>query len=177
MTREVVDTNVLTIASAPMANWVHPRVPLSELALIHKVFEWVKQFREDADRHLVMDVGQTILEEYQARGNMPEFCHYGRQVVQHKFSTGATHWVELTYQNNGDERVACLPADVEALVHDLGDRKMIAAAAAAQAPIVNACDSDWSNDNEQRALERMGVQLVQVLTDDERVHCLGRRHD
>lgn len=174
MSREVVDTNVLTIASAPMAGWGHPRIPLAELALVQKVFDWVRVFRDDVERQLVMDLGQTIHEEYKSRGNMPEFGHYGRQVVQHKFSTGATHWVELEYWNNGDERVARLRPEVEALVHDLGDRKMIAAAAAAGGPIVNACDSDWTNANEQRALQLMAVELVQVLTDDERSHCRGR---
>lgn len=171
MSSEVIDTNVLTIASAPAAGWVHPRIPLAELALIQRVFKWVKAFREDASRHMVMDRGQTILEEYKSRGNMPEFGHYGRRVVQHKISTGKVTWVDLEYWNNGDERVAKLPEDVEALVHDLGDRKMIGAAAAAQAPIVNACDSDWSDKKEQRALGMMGVEVVQVLTDDERKHC------
>ena len=174
MSNEVIDTNVLTIASAPMAGWVRPRIPLAELALIRKVFEWVKAFRDDDKRHLVMDRGQTILEEYKSRGNMPEFRHYGRQVVQHKFSTGATYWVDLEYWNNGNERVARLPEAVEELVHDLGDRKMIAAAAEAEASICNACDSDWSNPNEQRALGMMGVEVVQILTDDERVHCRER---
>jgi hypothetical protein len=171
MSREVVDTNVLTIASAPMAGWCYPRIPLAEVELVRKVFDWVRAFREDADRCLVMDVCQTILSEYKSPGNMPDFNHYGRQVVHHKFSTGAMCWVELEYWTNGDERVARLPENVEALVHDLGDRKMIAAASMAQAPIVNACDSDWSHDSEQRALEIMGVEVLQILTDDERVNC------
>ena len=172
MNSEVVDTNVLTIGSAPMDGWVHPRIPLAERALIQKVFAWVRAFREDASRHLVMDQEQTILKEYKSRGNMPDFGHYGQRVVQHKFSTGAVTWVDLEYWNNANERVARLPMEVEALVHDLGDRKRIAAAA--QAPIVNACDSDWSHPKEQRALERMGVEVVQISSDDEREHCLGR---
>ena len=175
MSRFVVDTNVLTIASAPLAGWVHPRVPLTELELIHKVFAWVRAFRDDREQLLVMDQSKAILEEYSSRGNMPEFQHYGRQVVQHKFSTGATHWVDLEYDENGFERVAVLPDDVEALVHDLGDRKMIAAAAAATAPIVNACDSDWTNDNEVEALARIGVTVVQILTAEERENCRGHR--
>ncbi|MBU0550833.1 hypothetical protein KKF91_17685 [Myxococcota bacterium] len=171
MSPEVVDTNVLTIASAPAAGWVHPRIPLAELSLILKVLQWVMAFRDDHCRLLVMDVGKTIFEEYSSHSNMPEFLHYGRQVVQHKFSTGAAYWVELEYWNNGSERVARLPTEIEDLVHDLGDRKMIAAASKASAPIVNACDSDWSNLNEQRALQIMHVRLIQVLTAQERAHC------
>lgn len=174
MSSLVIDTNVLTIASAPLAGWVHPRIPLAELALVDKVFNWVKAFREDADRELVMDCGKAILDEYLSPRNMSEFNHYGRQVVQHKFSTGCTHWVTLEYWNNGSERVARLPEAAEALMHDLGDRKMVAAAAAAQASIVNASDSDWSNDKERRALELMGVEVVQILTDAERAHCRER---
>jgi len=173
MSPEVLDTNVLTIGSAPLADWVHPRIPLAEKILVQKVFQWLRTFREDPTRHLVMDDEQTILAEYKSRGNMPEFMLYGRQVVQHKISTGATRWVTLAYWANGDERVARLPAEVETLLHDLGDRKMVAAAAAAKAPIVNACDSDWSHENERRALELMSVRVVQILTDEERADCRG----
>ena len=141
--------------------------------MILKVLKWVKAFRNDPSRQLVMDGEHSILSEYKSRGNMPDFQHFGRQVVHHKFSTNAIRWVALKYWNNGDERVAHLPENVESLLHDLGDRKMVAAAAAAEAPIVNACDSDWTNENEQKALELMGVTVVQILTDEERAACRG----
>jgi hypothetical protein len=174
MSSEVIDTNVLTIASAPFAQWVHPRIPLADLRLVQKVLNWVRAFREDSDRHLVMDHGRSILDEYESRGNMPEFLHYGRQVVHHKMTTNSTAWVTLEYRDNGSEKVACLPPEVEALIHDLGDCKMIAAASCADAPIVNACDSDWTNENEQRALDLMGVSVTQILTADERAQCRER---
>jgi hypothetical protein len=174
MTGTVIDTNVLTIASAPHAKWVHPRIPLADLEAVNKVFEWVKAFRDDATRHLVMDYEQSILDEYRSVKNMPEFMHYGRQVVHHKVTTGAMVLVALDYQFNGTERVARLPAEVEALMHDLGDRKMVAAAAAAGAPIVNASDADWTNESEKKALELMEVDLVQLLTDEERALLKGR---
>jgi len=175
MSCEVVDTNVLTVASAPLAGWGPPRIPLSDQRLVQKVFEWTRTFREDSSRHLVMDYEQTILAEYKNRGTMPEFNLYGRQVVQHKISTGATCWVALEYQDNGSERVARLPAEVEELLHDLGDRKMLAAAVAANAPIVNAVESDWTDEKEQRALEILGVTVVQLLTDEERATARERR--
>ena len=174
MGREVIDTNVLTIATALHAGWGHPRIPLAEIELVRKVFEWVRAFKEDPSRHLVMDQGRTIRKEYASRNNMPDFFHYGLQVVQHKFDTNATCWVDLEYWDNGDERVARLPEEVEPLVHDLGDRKMIAAAAKAGACIVNACDSDWTGEKEQRALKMMGVEVVQILSESERAHCKGR---
>jgi len=79
MSSEVIDTNVLTIATAPTENWVHPRIPLRELKLILKVFEWVRTFRENDNRKLVMDCGKTILEEYSSRRNMPSHGLYGRR--------------------------------------------------------------------------------------------------
>ncbi len=174
---EVIDTNVLTIASAVDAGWVHPRIPLAERRLVLAVLRWVMKFRDSRDRHLVMDYAQTILAEYKSPRNMPEHGLYGRQVVQHKFDTGAIHFVELTYWNNGSERVACLPEEVEVLIHDLGDRKMVAAAYEAGAILVNACDSDWTNPEEVEALELLGISLVQVLTDEERSHCRSHESD
>jgi hypothetical protein len=175
MSAEVVDTNVLTIATGLMEGWVHPRIPLSDLRLIKKVHDWVKAFRADPVRHIVMDGEQTILGEYKKPGNMPEFHHYGRGVVHYKYSMNAVSWVQLEYMNNGTERVARLPTEIESLVHDLGDRKMIAAASQAGAPIVNACDGDWEKESERRALEKMRVSVVQILTDDERAQCRERK--
>lgn len=173
MGREVIDSNVLTIASAPAAGWVHPRIPLEELRLIDKVFEWVKTFRDDPARHMVLDLGGTIESEYKSAQNMPDYMMYGRRVIAHKFQTCAVHIVELEYWHNGAERVARLPTEIEALIHDLGDRKMIAAAYEAGAALVNACDSDWTDTNESTALAMLGIELIQILTDDERTHCRG----
>jgi hypothetical protein len=174
MSREVIDTNVLTIASAPSEDWFHPRIPLSELRLVFKVLQWVQAFGAAVGRHLVMDVGGTILEEYGSARNMPDHGMYGRQVVQAKFDRGQVHFVDLTYWNNGFERVAHLPKEVEALVHDLGDRKMLAAAYEASAQLVNACDGDWTEPPVVQALDLLELRLVQVLSDAERVHCRTR---
>lgn len=128
MSAEVLDSNVLTIASAPGAGWVHPRIPLRERELIFKVFKWVQAFHNNRTRHLVLDGGGTIFEEYRSAGNMPRADLYGRRVVQAKWDRGEIQWVQLEYWLNGSERVAELPQEVAALIHDLGDRKMVAAA-------------------------------------------------
>ena len=174
MSSEVVDTNVLTIASAPGEGWAHPRIPLREWELVLKVFAWAVEFRSAPDRRLVLDEGGTILEEYAGRANLPEYQSYGRQLVQHKFETGAVDFVHLTYWNNGDERVATLPKEVASLLHDLGDRKMVAAAFEAKACLVNACDSDWEQPAEPEALAMLDVPLVQLLSDEERASCRER---
>ena len=96
---------------------------------------------------------------------------YGRRVVQHKFDRGALCPVRLEYLKDGEKLVARLPPEIEDLVHDNDDWKMIAAAFEANAPLVNACDSDWSNPAEIEALATLGIQLVQILTDEERQFC------
>lgn len=63
--------------------------------------------------------------------------------------------------------MAHLPSEVVDLVHDLGDRKIVAAAFNAAAPIVNAADSDWSDPRVQVALSQLGVTVIQLLTPSE----------
>lgn len=152
--------------------WTRPRIPLDDLVLIRRVFDWVESFRADEARLLVMDKPeQTILGEYRSK---LETHHYGRKVVQHKFDTGALAIAQLSYTANGAELVAVLPPEVEALLHDLGDRKMVAAAYEAKAPIINATDSDWTEPAVQEALGHLGVTVVQLLTDEERAGCKTR---
>ncbi len=116
---------------------------------------------------------QTILIEY--RNNLPDARLFGRRVVQHKFDTGALEPVGLTYWNNGAERVADLPdSAADPYIHDLGDRKMVAAAFAANAPIYNATDGDWTEPNVAIGLEMLGVTVHELLTEEERHACKER---
>ena len=175
MAAEVIDSNELTIATAYPQGWSHPDIPLRDASLVKKVFDWVREFREDTTRLLVVDFPeQTIMKEYRSPRNLPKHEYYGRQVIQHKFDTGAICPVQLEYWNNGDEKVAVVPEQVVDLLHDLGDRSKVAAAFEADAPIVNACDSDWAQPNEQQALQMLGIELIQILTDVERRQCTGR---
>lgn len=169
--RKVIDTNVLTVATGAMEGWSRPRIPVDDVRIIQKVYSWVKSFRESSDV-LVLDCDWTIQKEY--RANMRSSQMYGRQVVQAKFDRQEVHYVQLEYWDNGNEKVAKLPEEVEALLHDLGDRKMVAVASKAGAVLVNATDSDWSNDAEQQALSQLGIDLEQVLTDAERDKCRER---
>ena len=114
---------------------------------------------------------RTILKEY--KDNL-RHEHFGRRVVQHKFDTGRMKIVDLTYWSNGDELVADLPEHCVDNFHDLGDRKMVAAAAAANAPIVNATDSDWTEAAVISGLDKLGVSIKQLLTEAERRACKER---
>ena len=69
---------------------------------------------------------QTIRKEYER--NLPKES-YGRRVMIDKFTTGSIDFVHLTYWSNGEERVAHLPEPrLDRNFHDLGDRKLVAAA-------------------------------------------------
>jgi len=172
MSGEVIDTNVLVVATAAEQGWKQPRVPTNDQEVIQRVFEWVETFRKNKDRHLVMDFPKrTILKEY--KDNL-RHEHFGRRVVQHNFDTGRMKIVDLTYWSNGDELVADLPKHCVDNFHDLGDRKMVAAAAAANAPIVNATDSDWTETAVISGLDKLGVSIKQLLTEAERRACKER---
>jgi hypothetical protein len=175
MPGEVVDTNVLVLASALEEGWSRPRVPTSDLLVFKRVFDWLSAFRVDGDRPLVMDLPQrTIWGEY-ARNVAPE--HYGMRVVQAKWDAGCLHIVTLQFESNGAELVALLPDEVAAGIHDLGDRKMVAAAFEASAPIVNAADSDWEHPHVSAALALLGVEVVQLLTREQRAACKPRSNE
>jgi hypothetical protein len=172
MPGEVIDTNVLVLASALEQGWSRPRVPTSDVRVFCTVHEWLRTFRSAEARSLVMDLPKrTIWVEY-ARNLAPD--DYGMKVVQSKWDAGLIEVVQLQFESNGEEAVAVLPAEAAAGIHDLGDRKMVAAAFFATAPIVNAADSDWEHPGVVAALEMMGVQVVQLLTPEQRKACKAR---
>ncbi|HBL31432.1 MAG TPA: hypothetical protein DD490_31795 [Acidobacteria bacterium] len=166
MPGEVIDTNVLRVASV-LESTEAIETPVTDKDVLHRVFEWLKDFRQDRDRRLVMDHPErTIWKEYDR--NLPRES-YGRRVMVDKFTTGSVEFVSLTYWSNGSERVAHLPdPKLDDHFHDLGDRKMIAAAYGASAPIVNATDGDWSEPHTAAGLRALGIEVIQLLTEPER---------
>lgn len=176
MGAEVIDTNVLVIATASEEGWKRPTVPVYDVSVQKRIWKWVEEFRIDRERLLVMDrPSSTIHTEYKRFLNSPD--HYGRRVVAHKFSTGAFHLVDMEYWKNGAELVAVMPEDVQDHFHDLGDRKMVMAALNACASIHNATDGDWTEEKVQAGLHKLGVQVVQLLSDEERAACKERKED
>lgn len=165
MPSEVVDTNVLRVASVLGSAAID--TPVTDRAVLQRVYEWVKGFRDDRRRRLVMDAPeQTIRVEYTR--NLPKES-YGRRVMIDKFTTGSVDYVQMTYWSNGTERVAHLPdAALDANFHDLGDRKMVTAAHGAGAPIVNATDGDWTEPDVQAGLQQLGIEVIQLLNEQER---------
>ncbi|MDP1756231.1 MAG: hypothetical protein Q8L38_02130 [Pseudohongiella sp.] len=140
--RYVVDTNVLIAASAVDPGHSHdigaePEDPAQRLL----VWQWLDKFAA-SDAHLVLDQQGRIFEEYHHKLG---FDDYGLQVMLHKWDTGAVDMVDLAYDHDGN---AVLPYEISCVVHDMADRKMVAAALAAQEIYGECCvafagDTDW----------------------------------
>ena len=158
--RYVVDTNVLIAASA--ADPAHPTdidATPEDPALRLRVWEWLEQFRS-SDARLVLDTDNKIFDEYSKKLGFNDF---GIQVVMHKMNTATTDDVTVQYDHDGH---GVLPVSLVSVIHDLADRKMVAAAlGAAQtvgvAPIAFAGDTDWHGWEDQ--LLRHGVVLEPLI--------------
>ncbi len=139
--RYVVDTNVLIAASA--ADPVHPTdidATPADPELRMRVWAWLDAFQQ-SDSRLVLDGEGGIYAEYNHKLGFNDF---GIQVVMHKWSTAAVDNVPVDYDASG----GVLPASLQAVVHDLADRKMVAAALASHAAFGEGCvafagDTDW----------------------------------
>ena len=110
----------------------------------------------------MLDNQGRIADEYQ---HQLDFNDFGVQVLMHKWSTAAVDTVDVYYDADGN---AVLPPELMPVVHDVADRKFVAAALSAEeslglTPIVFAGDTDW-HDWEQ-ALEKTGITLLPLLED------------
>lgn len=158
--RYVVDTNVLIAASA--ADPVNPKdidATPPDPALRLQVWEWLETFRA-SESNMVLDTESKIYEEY---NNKLGFNDFGIQVVMHKWSTAAVDTVNVVYDSAGH---GVLPISLTPIVHDLADRKMVAAALEAKrlygdAPVAFAGDTDWHEWED--ALKLHGVALEPII--------------
>lgn len=158
--RYVVDTNVLIAASS--ADPIHPKdidATPEDPALRLQVWSWLKAFRESEAR-LVLDLHQGILGEYRKKLGFNDF---GIQVVIHKWSTCAVDDVNVVYDDGGH---GVLPECLSPAIHDLDDRKMVAACLEAISlyevcRIAFAGDTDWHD--WETALAEHGVNLLPII--------------
>jgi len=158
--RYVVDTNVLIAASAadPTSPTDIDATP-DDPTLRMQIWLWLDEFRASNSR-LVLDYGSEIYDEY---CNKLGFNDFGRQVVLHKWSTAAVDDVDV-HPNAGAYGV--LPVTLASVIHDVADRKMVAAAVAAmtahgECPIAFAGDTDWHG--WEIALTAHGVCLMPII--------------
>lgn len=158
--RYVVDTNVLIAASA--ADPTYPKdidATPADPCLRKKIWEWLDEFNTSSSR-MVLDSELRIFGEYSKKLGFNDF---GIQVVMHKWSTAATDTVEISFDKDG---YGVLPKKLAPVIHDLEDRKMVAAALEAKAlfgsaPVAFAGDTDWHEwENE---LKKHGVELLPII--------------
>jgi hypothetical protein len=154
--RYVVDTNVLIAASA--ADPTNPAdidATPDDPAVRQQVWLWLDNFRGSESR-LVLDSDSAIFDEYQHKLGFNDF---GIQVVMHKWSTAAVDSVDLLPER---DTYSVISSALTAVVHDVADRKIVAAALTAEAihgecPIAFAGDTDWHE--WESSLKDHGVRL------------------
>lgn len=158
--RYVVDTNVLIAASATDASspLAHDATP-SDPDLRMKIWQWLSDFQH-SESHLILDGEGGIENEY---GHKLGFNDYGRQVVMHKWNTCAVDQVSVEYDKDGH---GILDEPLRTVVHDLADRKMVAAALDAlmmfgESAIAFAGDTDWHG--WEVALQTAGLNLEPII--------------
>lgn len=160
--RYVVDTNVLIAASAvdsssPVARDATPSDP----ELRQKVWQWLSDFQQSKS-HLILDGQGGIEKEY---GHKLKFMDFGRQVVMHKWDTCAVDQVSVDYDMDGH---GILEEPLQTVIHDLADRKMVAAALDAltvhgETTIAFAGDTDWHG--WEVPLLESGLNLEPIIPD------------
>lgn len=140
--RYVVDTNVLIAASAadPVAPADISATP-DDPALRLRIWDWLAKFSEN-DSRMVMDWDMEIHREYH---NKLSYSDFGIQVVIDKMSRDQVDYVAVYYDHDGH---GILTDTLEPVVHDLADRKMVAAAIEAHTNYGEGCiafagDTDW----------------------------------
>ncbi len=160
--RFIVDTNVLIAASAASSvgldlDDVTPKDP----ALRNTVHAWLKKF-EAADYLWILDYQGSIRREYDKSRYLDE-SSYGMMVFIKKWDFCETDFVSIDIDVHGH---GVLPDSLVPVIHDMADRKMVAAALEAErvlgkCPIAFAGDTDWHG--WETVLTQHGVQLEPII--------------
>jgi len=158
--RYVVDTNVLIAASAvDLSSPLYEDATPSDPELREKTRTWLLDFK-DGNSRLVLDGQEGILDEYKKKLRHGDL---GRQVVLHKMSVGAVDLVHVDYDKDGH---GVLDEPLASVIHDLADRKMVAAAVDAifmhqKCTVAFAGDTDWHD--WEAALQTCKVLLEPII--------------
>jgi hypothetical protein len=157
----IIDTNVLLVASAS-----DPKSPFNDSDHVPPdqkriVLDWLIEFRKDASRKLVLDQSFKIWDEY--HNQMIRGQDIGSLIVAEKLQSA--RFVDISFDEQGH---GCLPGDLGRVLHDLSDRKCVAAALSDvsngnQSKIVNAVDTDWCD--WEKALGEAGVEIEHIIED------------
>ena len=111
-------------------------------------------------RVVVVDDGRLIFDEYRARLEFAGAPGVGdkffKHVVNHLWDENRVRRVPITLCRDDRRGFEELPVNTL----DRSDRKFLAAAVVGSAAVVNATDSDWSQ--QQQLTERLGVAVRQL---------------
>lgn len=169
--RYVVDTNVLIAASAadPETQKDIDATP-DNPDLLLKIWLWLDTFRQGNVR-MVLDLEGEIYNEYCRKLGFNDF---GIQVVMHKWQTASVDDVLVDYDADG---YGILPETLVHIIHDLADRKMVAAALSSYAEFNEGCvafagDTDWHGWEDE--LLRHNVHLEPLIEDWSRAKYLEK---
>lgn len=155
----MVDTNVLIAASA--ADPVNPAdidATPNDPELRVSIWEWLDEF-EQSESRLVLDAQCRIFEEYNKKLNYGDF---GIQVVMSKMNQAAVDMMDIDYDEHGN---GVIPILLEPIIHDLADRKMVAASLASYEEFGEGCvafagDTDWHDWEEDLRTHNIIVEPI-----------------
>ena len=161
MTTHVVDTNVAIVANGRGTHADRS----CQLACVEKLEHLSK------DGTVAVDLLGLILAEYANHMRWSGYPGVGdrffKYVFDNQYWDGRVRRVSITTTEDDQKGFEELSVNVL----DRSDRKFLAVAVAADAVIVNATDSDWSEN--QPLMDHLGVEVEQLCP-----HCLRRgRHE
>lgn len=168
MSKHVIDTNVLIVASGehPNSPFRSENHPVEEPDEAKKVLDWLVEF-DLSSRRMVVDFDYEIIGEYE---NKLTDQDYGRRVLFDKMDRQQIDYVDIEWDTNPahTDRVAVLNEPLKTVVHDLADTKMVAACIKVnegdpECKIINACDTDWYD--WETELVAAGVNVHQLIDD------------
>lgn len=153
MSEVVVDTNVWVYADRITS--ISTETPAIEADCIEACYRWMQEFIQSEDR-LVVDRSYRIFLEYRnnvSRGGLAE------QELNRLESLPFERLVYVDIELDADGN-AIVPLEV--LIEDESDRKFIAVAIALEpyAPIYNATETDWSE--EEQRISRYGLVVHEL---------------
>lgn len=167
----VVDTNVPVVANGRDTDQADEACQIACIQAILEIQESRRVVLDDqGDTPSGPQGYRTILDEYNDnlnfRGEPGVGDSFFEHVYNHQYTEDYVRRVRITGIDDDKRGFEELPTNNL----DPSDRKFLAAAVVAQAPILNATDSDW--DEQQELLDRLSVEVKQLCP-----HLIARRHN
>ncbi|MCY3914631.1 MAG: hypothetical protein OXG49_01330 [Chloroflexi bacterium] len=152
----VIDTNVWVLADRITS--ISAEIPAIETDCIETCYQWIQQFAASGDR-LVVDRSYRIFHEYRNNIRQGGLAEQELNRLESNLLERLV-FVDIAFDRDGH---AIVPADV--MIKDESDRKFIAVAIASEpyAPIYNATETDWTE--EQERLSQFGLVVHELCPD------------